>query len=195
MLAQQQQQQQQQQMMQQQQMQMEQQRQQEEFMRQQMLQQQQQQSLIPQHTSVGSNNPFAPRPAQQSLLDPSPGQQQQNNNNSLFSNSFLPVPSVQTNNLSPSQSSPSPATPTPASPAKPAWQQPVKKDDGAHADLANLIGRGREDGIDTFGNIGNLREWLRDVWRQRRCCAVRHVMCLELLGLPHFAASIPQFRS
>lgn len=161
MLAQQQQQQhqqhQQQQMMQQQQMQMEQQRQQEEYMRQQMMLQQQQ-SLMPQHTSVGSNNPFAPRPQQQSLLDSGFGNEQQNNNNnnSMLNNSFL-----QTNNLGQNQqqSSPSQLTPTPASPAKPAWQTPApKKDDGAHSDLANLIGRGREDGIDTFGNMGNLRE-------------------------------------
>lgn len=161
MLAQQQQaQQQQQQMMQQQQMaeqqqMLEQQRQQEEYMRQQMMQQQQQ-SLLPQHTSVGSNNPFAPRPPQQSLLDQdqSNQQQQQNNNNSLFSNSFLPVPTVQQNQ----PTSPTQSPISPPSPAKPAWQAPVKKDDGQHAHLANLLGAGREDGIDTFGNVGNLRE-------------------------------------
>lgn len=145
-------------MMQQQQMQMEQQRQQEEYMRQQMMLQQQQ-SLIPQHTSVGSNNPFAPRPPQQSLLDSGPSnQQQQNNDNNMFGNSFLPVPTQQPNQNQQQPGSPSQLTPKPPSPAQPAWQAPVKKDDGAHSNLANLIGRGREDGIDTFGNIGNLRE-------------------------------------
>ncbi|BEI89667.1 uncharacterized protein CcaverHIS019_0210290 [Cutaneotrichosporon cavernicola] len=160
MLAQQQQQQQQQQMMQQQEMMqqqqmLEQQRQQEEYMRQQMMLQQQQ-SLIPQHTSVGSNNPFAPRPQQQSLLDQ--GSSNQNQNNSLFSNSFLPVPSVQTQ-LPQQPTSPvqSPVSATPVSPAKPAWQAPVDKDDGQHAHLANLLSAGREGGTDTFGNVGNLR--------------------------------------
>lgn len=127
-----------------------QQQQQEEFMRQQMfLQQQQQQSLQPQHTSVGSNNPFAPRQPG-SLLDQPTGMQ----NNGFQQSSFLPVPQTQTQ-----QSSPSPnITPTPSSPAKPVWTPPApKKDDGAHAGLAGLLARGREDGLDTFGNQGNLR--------------------------------------
>jgi epsin len=33
----------------------------------------------------------------------------------------------------------------------------AKKDDGQHAGLAALMAKGREDGLDTFGNIGNLR--------------------------------------
>lgn len=154
-------QQQQQQMMQQQQQQQQllQQQQQEEYMRQQQMMAQQQTGLFAQPTGYGSNNPFAPRPTGGSLFDSQPS--------SANNSSFLPVPSMQTNTqntsvfgTSPSSmpsslgQSPSPQAGTPA-------QRPVaarQQSDGANAHLANLIGRGREDGLDTFGNMGTLRE-------------------------------------
>ncbi|RSH77683.1 uncharacterized protein EHS24_003249 [Apiotrichum porosum] len=153
-------QQQQQQMMQQQQQQQQllQQQQQEEYMRQQQMMAQQQTGLFAQPTGYGSNNPFAPRPTGGSLFDSQPS--------SANNSSFLPVPSMQTNTqntsvfgTSPSSmpsslgQSPSPQAGTPA-------QRPVaarQQSDGANAHLANLIGRGREDGLDTFGNMGTLR--------------------------------------
>lgn len=128
-----------------------QQQQQEEYMRQQQEAQaraQMQSSLLPQHTAYGSNNPFAPKPTmpQQtgSLFDSNPQPQTQQQPMGMFGNSFEPQ-----NNQT--------LTPTPAAP-KP-FTPPPKKDDGEHAGLANLIGRGREDGLDTFGNVGNLREY------------------------------------
>lgn len=134
-----------------------QQQQQEEYMRQQQeaaARAQMQSSLLPQHTSYGSNNPFAPKPSmpQQtgSLLSPNPQPQLQNQPTGMFSNSFNPQQN--NNNVFNPQSNQTQATPKPfAAP---------KKDDGEHAGLANLIGRGREDGLDTFGNVGNLREYL-----------------------------------
>ena len=128
----------------------EQQRQQEEWMRQQQyLQQQQQQqyqqqqSLLAQPTGYGSNNPFAPQQQQQQPAMPSFSQSS--------SSSFLPVPSVTP------QQAPTPAKVEPQQTAQP-FRPAVKKDDGQHAGLANLLARGREDGLDTFGNTGNLRE-------------------------------------
>ncbi|TXT13099.1 hypothetical protein VHUM_01500 [Vanrija humicola] len=150
---------------------LQQQQQQQEYLRQQQLlqQQQQQASLLPQQTGYGSNNPFAPKPPQSSLLDPQPG-------SSFSNNSFLPVPQSTTPQLSsPSFTSQQPLTPSsPAkAPAKPAWQAPVKADDGNHSDLANLIGRGREDGLDTFGNVGNLRVPTGSVFHQSNRVAVQ----------------------
>lgn len=126
-----------------------QQQQQEEYMRQQMLlqQQQQQQQLFAQPTGYGSNNPFAP---QTSLLEPQPTATQ-SSFNPMSQMSQNPQPQQQQQPTQPS------INPTPAS--KPSWQAPQKKDDGEHADLANLLGRGREDGLDTFGNQGNMREF------------------------------------
>ena len=125
----------------------EQQRQQEEYMRQQqMLQQQQQQALFAQPTGYGSNNPFAP---QTSLLQHNPQVQQQP------TPTFLPVPTVTPQPSSPPRQQVQPqraATPTKAFPAP-------KRDDGEHSHLAGLLARGREDGLDTFGNMGNLREF------------------------------------
>ena len=149
------------------------QQQQEEYMRQQMLQQQQQEwlaqqaalqqqqylqqqhtSLMPQQTGYGSNNPFAPAGPQRSLLGDLAEEPSSSYTNG--SSSFLPVPQV----------SQAPSTPPPPQPQLPPQQSnspfrpAVKKDDGQHSQLANLIGRGREDGLDTFGNAGNLRESL-----------------------------------
>jgi len=117
-------------------------------------QQQQQQQLFAQPTGYGSNNPFAPQQPQTSLLDPQPSSQQSFNPMSSFSQPSTSQPTKPS--LSP------PISPTPASAPKPAWQAPQqKKDDGEHAGLANLLARGREDGLDTFGNVGNLREYQR----------------------------------
>ncbi|WVR07506.1 hypothetical protein IAU60_004548 [Kwoniella sp. DSM 27419] len=122
----------------------EQQRQQEEWMRQQQFLQQQHTSLLPQQTGYGTNNPFAPKtsiqPIQESY-EPTP------------QSSFIPVPTV-TQQQSP-QVQPQPLEPQPT--ARPAFNPPPKKDDGQHTGLAALLARGREDGLDTFGNQGNLR--------------------------------------
>lgn len=111
--------------------------QQEEYYRQQYLlqQQQQQQSLLAQPTGYGSNNPFAPAQPQQQQFTPQPQQQ----------SSFLPVPVVSHSSSQPRPAPQQPPTPIP------------KRDDGQHSGLAALLARGREDGMDTFGNTGNLR--------------------------------------
>jgi epsin len=150
-----------------QQQQQQQQQQQEEYMRQQYLQQQQQQqqALMAQPTGYRSNNPFAPSSSFLSpqnnpgtsnasgLFGSSPGQQAQS--------SFLPVPNVSL------QSPPSQPTSPMEQPASNDVEPRVfggstsprpAKDDGQHAGLAGLLARGREDGLDTFGNMGNLRE-------------------------------------
>ncbi|WRT68425.1 uncharacterized protein IL334_005401 [Kwoniella shivajii] len=119
----------------------EQQRQQEEYMRQQQFLQQQHTSLLPQQTGYGSNNPFA-FGGNQSQQPQQPQQQA----------SFLPVPVV-TQQPSPQQVQ-KPLEPQQT--ARPAFTAP-KKDDGEHSGLAALLARGREDGLDTFGNVGNMR--------------------------------------
>jgi len=120
----------QQQQLQQMQQQQQQQQQQEEWMRQQYLQQQQQQQQQQQSmiTGFGQNNPFAP------TQSPQPQSQPQQ-----------PTPSTQ--------------SPVPPQPQQPSISPgPAKKrDDGEHAHLASLLAGRAEDGIDTFGNIGNLR--------------------------------------
>lgn len=130
---------------------------------QQYLQQQHQQQLFAQPTGYGSNNPFAPATPQTSLFDPQP----------TGAPSFSPQP--QQPAVSPA---PAPALSPTTAPAKPAWQAPQPKDDGKHTGLAQLLGRGREDGLDTFGNSGVMREYgmlprLRCAWhsrsRSRRC--------------------------
>ncbi|KAK8854761.1 hypothetical protein IAR55_003500 [Kwoniella newhampshirensis] len=122
----------------------EQQRQQQEWMQQQAFLQQQNTSLLAQPTGYGSNNPFAPGGGQQQQQQPVSPQP---------SSSFLPVPVVT------QQQPQQPVSPKPLEPqqtARPAWTAP-KKDDGQHSQLANLLARGREDGMDTFGNTGVLR--------------------------------------
>ncbi|TYJ52999.1 hypothetical protein B9479_006376 [Cryptococcus floricola] len=149
---------------------MQQQQQQEEYMRQQMeLQEQQRQqqewaqqqqylqaqntSLFAQPTGYGSNNPFAPGGGQSQPPVPSPQPQQQS--------SFLPVPSVTQQQPQPSFS-PQPQEPPkqlePQATATPSgWNGALKTNDAQHGGLASLLARGREDGLDTFGNQGNLR--------------------------------------
>ena len=137
-----------------------QQQQQEEYMRQQyMLQQQQQQALMAQPTGYRSNNPFAPS---SSFLSPqnNPGASN-SNGGSLFGSSpgqqesFLPVPTVVQQQQPEPQQQQQPQQPQ--QPPQPAKTFAPKKDDGQHAGLAALMARGREDGLDTFGNVGNLR--------------------------------------
>lgn len=100
--------------------------------------QQQPQPVLPQPTAFGTNNPFAafaPTPS------PAPQQQPQ-----------------QTGAVSPARvaSPPAPVAAAPAPSTSPFRARPPK-DDGQHAELARLLAAGREDGIDTFGNMGNLR--------------------------------------
>ena len=110
----------------------------------------QQQPLFPQQTSFASNNPFAANfgsPAQSQ----SPPISVQNSTASALDSFNLPSTFA--------QHTPSPATsalqsPNSVSPA-PAMQRPTRSD-GEHAHLANLLAN-REDGLDTFGNIGQLR--------------------------------------
>ncbi|SCV68312.1 BQ2448_433 [Microbotryum intermedium] len=121
-----------------------QQQQQEEYTRQQqyMYQQQmaqQQQALQPQPTAFGANNPFAAFAA--------PPQQQQQPQTTFNDNFASATP--------PRQPSPPPAM-QPQQTAQPARQRPPK-DDGKHAELAKVLAGGREDGLDTFGNVGNMR--------------------------------------
>lgn len=110
-----------------------------------MLQQQQQNALFPQPTGYGSNNPFAPRqaqPQQTSLFpsEPTP--------------SFVPVPVVSQQQEQPAQAAASAAPQQTSRPFQPA----PPKDDGQFSGLANLLARGREDGLDTFGNTGAMRK-------------------------------------
>ncbi|KAJ9097559.1 hypothetical protein QFC19_006733 [Naganishia cerealis] len=145
----------QQQMMQQQQQQ--QQQQQEEFMRQQMMlaeqerqrqewlqmqqqqqmmqQQQQQQALMAQPTGYRSNNPFAPLAAQHTAMPAMPSPQIQSQP--------TPQPALQ----------PQPTYTQPPEQPKPAAQP---KDDGKYSNLAQMLAN-RDGGIDTFGNVGNMR--------------------------------------
>lgn len=136
--------------------------QQEEWMRQQAaLQAQAQQVLMPQPTStrIGSNNPFAPAPQsappmQQSFSSsPSPNDPVSFNLTGTYANrnsSYLR-----------SQSQPSyerrAVSEAGTSAAGPAGRPLRTGTDGQHAKLASLFAARGEDGVDTFGNTGNLR--------------------------------------
>ena len=50
-----------------------------------------------------------------------------------------------------------PAPVQPAQAPTPAFNPPPRKADTQHGELAGFLARGREDGMDTFGNLGNLR--------------------------------------
>lgn len=114
--------------------------QQEQYVQQQQYQQYMQQqaqmqpAIAPQATGFGSNNPFAAFSAPPAASPPPP----------------LPT----SNSFSNFQSTPAPVAAAPA--PSPQAQRPPR-DDGKHAHLANLLAGGREDGLDTFGNIGNMR--------------------------------------
>ncbi|UOH82535.1 hypothetical protein LQV05_005242 [Cryptococcus neoformans] len=131
----------------------EQQRQQQEWIQQQQYLQQQHTSLLAQPTGYGSNNPFAPSlGTQQTGQIPSPQPQPQQP-------SFLPVPNVTAQSQSPAPQAQMPEQQPlePQATARPAWTPQTKTNDGEHGQLASLLARGREDGLDTFGNMGNLR--------------------------------------
>jgi len=144
----------------QQQAQMQAQQQQDDWMRQQQLlqlQQQQQQMQIPQQpllaqpTGFGSNNPFAPLSISPSSISsyssPSPAPQ-----------ASAPVFNLQgtySNGNGPSSFSPPPA-PKSAPPGSGSQRLPTKTDQ-QHQQLAGLIANRDEDGIDSFGNFGQLR--------------------------------------
>jgi epsin len=160
-------------------MQQEQQRQQEEWMRQQQQQQwQQQQAMQAQPTGYGSNNPFAPVGAQ-SLL----GNQQQETPQP--SSSFLPVPHM--SNIQPQQQARPPSPVAQPQVAKPAFNPP-RKADTQHGELAGFLARGREDGMDTFGNLGNLR---MSSFRRE---AIKLISQVSLLGLGFIKQTVWPFR-
>ncbi|KAJ7057781.1 ENTH-domain-containing protein [Mycena amicta] len=127
-----------------------QQQQQDEWMRQQQMLQQQQQ-LVPQPTGFGSNNPFALQ--QQQPVPPMPSFSPQQQQPPMFN-----LPGTYDNGSSPPPHQSSTSSPGPS-------QQPhqqdgpgfrVKVNDGNNQHLANLFAN-REDGQDTFGNVGALR--------------------------------------
>lgn len=98
-----------------------------------------------QPTGYRSNNPFAPMVAQHTAM-PS-----------------MPSPQIQ----------PQP-TPQPALQPQPTFTQPMEqpkpaaqpKDDGKYSNLAQLLAN-RDGGIDTFGNVGNMRKC---AWFTRAGC-------------------------
>jgi epsin len=99
--------------------------------------------LIPQHTSYGSNNPFA------SFAPASPPQQQQQPPLPSF-NSSPNLDAFTSQAMSAANSMQRPAS-------QPAQAQPKRSQaDEQHAQLAALLGSGGS-GIDTYGNVGNLR--------------------------------------
>lgn len=128
----------------------------EEYMRQQqmmyMQQQQQQPAQQPiqaQPTGFGANNPFAAFAAPPTSSSPAPPPQQQQQ---------------------PQQYQPEPE-PAPALQPAPQQQQPQRtggrykaNGDAQHGELARMLAGGREDGLDTFGNIGASRV---PVWQQK----------------------------
>ncbi|EJD00537.1 ENTH-domain-containing protein [Fomitiporia mediterranea MF3/22] len=105
-----------------------------------------QQPLFPQQTGFGSNNPFAP-----ATQSPPPLPQMSNNASGIDSFS---LPSTFANSPRPSTSPPAQSTSS-ISPAPSPASRPARND-GEHAHLANLLAN-REDGQDTFGNVGQLR--------------------------------------
>jgi len=136
-----------------------QQQQQEEWMRQQQFmalqQQQQQQQLLAQPTGFGSNNPFAPSSSPNLSLSTS----------SLphFNQSLTSSPAPQSSgpafNLQGTYANGGPSSPPPPSQSAPPRQGTINiktRADDQHAHLAGLFAN-REDGVDTFGNFGQLR--------------------------------------
>ncbi|EIM80614.1 ENTH-domain-containing protein [Stereum hirsutum FP-91666 SS1] len=139
------------------------QQQQEELMRQQqylMMQQQQQQQmqpLVPQPTAFGSNNPFAafgsPPPMPSNASSPGPGAAPNPVNFNLGSTYENHNTGA---NLSNNELRPTPPQPSTSAPPGGGSQRGPRKADQEHAHLANLFAA-REDGVDTFGNYGQLR--------------------------------------
>ncbi|GAA5872406.1 hypothetical protein JCM16303_004508 [Sporobolomyces ruberrimus] len=115
---------------------------------QQLSQQQQQQPIQPQATGFGANNPFA-----------------------AFASSSSPAPQQQQPQRAPSP----PPVREPSPPPVQQQQQPVMQPqrtgprfrsdgDQKHGELARMLAGGREDGLDTFGNVGSSRV---PVWQQK----------------------------
>ncbi|GAA5950892.1 hypothetical protein JCM3765_004621 [Sporobolomyces pararoseus] len=111
-------------------------------------QQQQQQPIQPQATGFGANNPFAAF-ASSSSSSPAPPPQ--------------PEPIRE----------PSPPPPQPQQQPPQQQQQPQRTGGGGrfkadgdskHGELAKMLAGGREDGLDTFGNVGSSRV---PVWQQK----------------------------
>ncbi|GAA6026257.1 hypothetical protein JCM11491_001279 [Sporobolomyces phaffii] len=106
------------------------------------------QPLQPQATGFGANNPFAAFASSSSPAPPPQPQQQQQ-----------PAPS-------PAPREPSPPPPVPQPSLTPQRTGPRFRADGdsKHGDLARMLAGGREDGLDTFGNVGQSRV---PVWQQK----------------------------
>ncbi|GJE94092.1 ENTH-domain-containing protein [Phanerochaete sordida] len=141
-----------------------QQQQQEEWFRQQQLlqfqqQQQQQQPLVPAVTGFASNNPFAPAtspspmsPASPPLSAPQPSVQF--NLGGTYSNGTQPSYS---SSVSPQPPHPQQSLSAPPSAApRPGSQGPTRADE-QHSQLASLFAQRTDDGVDSFGNVGQLR--------------------------------------
>lgn len=140
-----------------------------------------QQPLFPQATGFGSNNPFAPSTFGQSP-PPMPSAP------SSSSGVDFSLPSTYANSPAPSSSrmqSPSSVSPAPS----PASARPAR-DDGEHAHLANLLAN-REDGQDTFGNIGALRYGSIDLFR----CKLHSNCFLQVRAHPSRASCRTEDRS
>lgn len=106
------------------------------------------QPLQPQATGFGANNPFAAFASSSSPAPtPAPQQQQQQQ---------APLPPRE----------PSPPLPVPQPSMTPQRTGPRFRSDGdsKHGELAKMLAGGREDGLDTFGNIGSSRV---PVWQQK----------------------------
>ncbi|CAE6477805.1 unnamed protein product [Rhizoctonia solani] len=120
-----------------------QQQQQQQFMMQQQQQMQMQSPLMAQPTGYGSNNPFAMMgggaPQSPPVQTPAP--------------SMSPFPSISSPSIAQHSPSPQPSL-TPSNSMANARRTPAN--DGANSHLANLLAN-REDGMDTFGNMGQLR--------------------------------------
>lgn len=117
----------------------------------QQLAQSQQQPIQPQATGFGANNPFAAF-ASPSSSSPAPP---------------TPQPTVQPQR-EPSppifQQQPQQQQPQPQQPQRTGGPRFRAGGDEKHGDLARMLAGGREDGLDTFGNVGNTRV---PVWQQK----------------------------
>lgn len=114
-------------------------------------QQQQQQPIQPQPTGFGANNPFAAFASNGPQSQPSPQPQPQRQPSPP-----LPVPQIQ-------QQQQAPPPPQQVQPQRTGPR--FRADgDGKHGELAKMLAGGREDGLDTFGNIGSSRV---PVWQQK----------------------------
>ena len=112
----------------------------------QQLAQSQQQPIQPQATGFGANNPFA-----------------------AFASSSSPAPPSQPQPIR--EPSPPPPQPQPQAQQQETTIQPQRTGprfradgDSKHGELAKMLAGGREDGLDTFGNVGSSRV---PVWQQK----------------------------